>query len=205
MHPPIPLVAAEPLPAGFDFTWHMRRLCGHFVARLPELAHIDLSRVAITFRQTRRPVRHGLQATLTPLRFAGGQLHQRRRGRTWTIQRLYDADGREMLYILAFYLPRFLEHPLRDKLVTVLHELWHISPAFDGDLRRHPGRCYAHSQSQREYDAAMGLLLDRWFAGLPDESLYAFLRLNFQQLLVRHGAIRGLRIRSPKLLLAAEP
>ena len=52
-------------------------------------------------------------------------------GRTWTLERLYEGD-REMLYILTFYLPRFLDHSFREKLITVFHELYHISP----ELRR---------------------------------------------------------------------
>ena len=87
-------------------------------------------------------------ASLTPLRFAGGQRHTLRRGRQWTLQRVCE-DGREMLYILNFYLPRFLDLPLDEKLTTVVHELWHIGPRFDGDLRRFGGRCYAHSGSQK--------------------------------------------------------
>ena len=42
---------------------------------------------------------------------------------------------------MSFYLPRFCDQSLDEKLSTVMHELWHISPAFDGDIRRLPGRC----------------------------------------------------------------
>ena len=65
--------AATPIePAGFDFTRHIRLLAADMVARLPELARIDLEQVAIRFCQARKAVRHGIQASLTPLRFAGG-------------------------------------------------------------------------------------------------------------------------------------
>jgi len=101
---------------GFDFTWHARRLCQDTVTRLPELRHIDVSRVAIGFSQTRKAVRHGLHASLTPLRFAGGRTDTTRRGRTWRIQRLVDASGAEMLYIVRFYLPRFFELDFQEKL-----------------------------------------------------------------------------------------
>lgn len=185
---------------GFDFTAHIRRLCADMVVRLPELGHIDLDRVAITFRQARKRVTYGIQASLTPLRFEGGSPHAVRRGRKWAVQRLYDAQGREMLYVLSIYLPRFMEHPLREKLVTLVHELWHISPHFDGDLRRHPGRCYAHSHSQSQYDAEMGRLVDRWLALSPDEELYAFLRHSFGELHQSHGSIHGVRIPLPKLI-----
>ena len=159
----------------------MRRLCDDMVARLDQLRHVDMSRVAVSFSQTRRAGSQGMYASLTPLRFAGGQMHTFRRKRRWGIQRLYDPDGREMLYILNFYLPRFLDLPFREKLATTLHELWHIGPKFDGDVRRLGGRCFAHGSSQKQYDAHIEALLDRWLALGPPESLYDFLRLNFRE------------------------
>ncbi len=190
--------ATSQLP-GFDFTAHMRRVCVDMTARLPELAHVDMDRVALRFCQVRSAVRHGLHASLTPLRFENGELTTQRRGRRWIIERVVDAAGREMLYLLSFYLPRFLENALRDKLDTVLHELWHISPQFDGDLRRHPGRCYAHSHSQRQYDAVIDQLTSKWLSLGPSPDLYDFLACNFTQLHQRHGGVFGQRIPTPKL------
>ena len=46
-----------------------------------------------------------------------------------------------MLYVMTFCLPRFLEQSFDDKFVTIFHELFHIGPSFDGDFRRHSGRC----------------------------------------------------------------
>jgi hypothetical protein len=174
-------------------------------ARLAELSHIDSTRVLFTFRQTRKVTRYGVQATLTPLRFEGGKPHTVRRGRRFGVQRVLDAQGREMLYLLCVYLPRFMDHSLREKLVTLVHELWHISPEFNGDLRRHAGRCYAHSHSQREYDQEMGVLVDRWLAAGPDPSLYDFLRLNFTELREHHGEVYGTRVPQPKLIPLFDP
>lgn len=185
---------------GFDLTAAIRALCADIVGRLPELSHIDLSRVAFTFRQTRKASRWGVQATLTPLRFEGGHLHSVRRGRRYSVQRVLDAQGLEMLYVLCVYLPRFMDHSWREKLVTLVHELWHISPEFNGDLRRHAGRCYAHSHSQREYDASMSVLVDRWLAENPDPQIYRFLELDFRQLLRQRGPIYGVRLPQPKLI-----
>jgi hypothetical protein len=110
-------------PAGFDFTVHMRRLCRDIASRLDELRHIDVQRVAIRCCQTRKAALHGIQATLTPLRFEQGALTTWRNGRRWTIERLYDDSGREMLYLLSFYLPRFQNQTFKEKLATVFHEL----------------------------------------------------------------------------------
>jgi predicted metallopeptidase len=185
--------------AGFDFTLHVRRVCEDMVTRLGELRHIDLSRVAVSFCQTRKAVAHGMYASLTPLRFDGGATETFRRGRRWRIERLADASGREMLYILNFYLPRFLDLSFHAKLDTVVHELWHIGPRFDGDLRRFNGRCYAHGGSQKRYDAHADRLAARWLSLGPPPSLYEFLEHDFRSLLRRHGRIFGRRVRTPRL------
>jgi hypothetical protein len=188
------------MPEPFDFTERMRQLCGDMAARLPELAHVDMSRVLVCVCQTRKPVQHGIFASLTPLRFQGGATTTVRRGRRVAIQRVVDGAGRDMLYILSFYLPRFQDLVLREKLITVLHELWHISPDFSGDIRRHEGRYHAHTHSQAEYDEEMGHLADRWLAHSPPEVLWSFLRHDFGELSKLHGRIVGLKVRRPRLL-----
>lgn len=186
--------------AGFDFTRHIRIVCHDMVTRLPELGHIDMQRVAISFSQTRKPVSHGLQAALTPMRFEGGQRWTTRRGRRLGVQQILDAAGNEMLYLLSFYMPRFQNQPFQEKLITILHELWHISPQFDGDLRRHSGRCYVHTHSERQYDAAMAELARRWLALRPPREFYAFLYSSFPQLAQQHGGVFGTKIPAPKLI-----
>ena len=189
-----------PAKPGFDFTAHIRRLARDMVSRVDELAHIDLSRVAFSFAQARKPVSHGMQASLTPMRFEDGSLTTMRRGRRWTVQRLVNADGTEMLYILTFYLPRFLDQPFEEKIATLVHELWHIGPNFDGDLRRHAGRCYAHSSSQAAYDAEIDRVVAKWRSLNPPKHVCEFLEFDFDQLRRRHGRVFGDRIATPKLI-----
>ena len=185
---------------GFNFTRHMHRLCDDACRRLPELQHTDMSRVAVTFSQTRKQVSHGLYASLTPMRFEGGLLSETSEERHFTVQRLFDSDGREMMYILRFYLPRFMEESFQEKLVTIFHELWHISPEFNGDLRRHGGRCYLHTQSQQQYDLSMAQLVAKWLQLNPPPSLYAFLQYDFSGLQQQFGRIYGIKIPHPKLI-----
>lgn len=185
--------------SGFDFTLHIRRLCDEMVGRVDELQHIDMSRVAVSFCQARKTGHGGMYASLTPLRFAGGRTYTVRRGRKWRIQRVH-VDGREMLYVLSFYLPRFLDLPFREKLSTVVHELWHINPRFDGDLRRFGGRCYAHGGSQQRYEAQISHLVEGWLQRSSRDGLDGFLRENFNSLWARHGGVFGRKIPAPKLI-----
>jgi len=177
----------------------MYHLCDDVTQRLEVFRHIRMSQVAVTFAQTRSRVSHGMQAKLTPLRFENGSLVTRRRGRSWTVQRLFCGE-QEMLYILTFYLPRFLQHDFREKMITVLHELYHISPSFNGDIRRLEGRYHVHSHSQKEYDRQMGDLVDEYLRTGPEREMYEFLRHDYRSLKLRHGGVVGMKVPIPKLI-----
>ena len=186
--------------SGFDFTSHIYYLCHDACTRLTELQHIDMQRVAVTFSQARKQVSHGLYASMTPMRFEGGALQDTSEEQHYTVQRLYDDNGCEMMYILRLYLPRFMEESFQEKLVTIFHELWHISPDFNGDLRRHEGRCYLHTHSQEQYDVSMAQLVAKWLQLNPSPALYAFLQYDFNELQQRFGRIYGVKIAHPKLI-----
>jgi hypothetical protein len=195
--PPWHVTGAKQEP--FDFGGHIRRLVQNVVARCQSLAHIDPDRILVGVTQARNQRRHGLQARVTPLRFAQGQLTRRRHGVTYRVQR-YFLDDHEFLYLLTFCLPRFLDQDFTDKFITLFHELYHISPACDGDLRRHDGRYAIHSHSQRDFDSHMAGLAREYLAGRPNPDLHAFLRLNFAQLVHRHGSVAGVVVPRPRLI-----
>lgn len=185
--------------APFDITAGIKAVCADMTQRLPELAHVDVRRVGFVYSRARSRSQYGIYATLTPLRFAGGASVSERRGRRFQIQRVVDATGLELLYVLSVYLPRFMELPLSEKLITLLHELWHINPDFNGDIRRHEGRCYAHSTSTKKFDEAMGVLAERWLAHDPPETLFSFLRYDWRELWREHGQVVGTRMKRPRM------
>lgn len=194
-----PWLDSGPTDQPFDFSGSVGRLCGDIVSRCKELAHVDVSRLLFGVTQARTGGLHGLQARVTPLRFRGGRLLRQRQGIAYQVQRYFVNDC-EMLYLVTFCLPRFLNQDFDDKFITLFHELFHISPAFDGDLRRHPGRCSLHTHSKKEFDATMADLARAYLAGGPDPQLHDFLRLNFAQLEMRHSAVVGVRVPRPRLI-----
>jgi hypothetical protein len=191
-------------PSGepFDFTDRVRRLCANMVAQCDALAHINVSRLLFGMTQARSGRHHGLQARVTPLRFPEGRLVRHRRGVSYQVQR-YFVDGVEMLYLVTFCLPRFLDQTFDDKFITLFHELFHISPEFDGDLRRYDGRCDLHSSSKKEYDAHMAHLARAYLSNGADGALHHFLRLDFSQLQHRHGSVVSVLVPRPKLIPVA--
>jgi hypothetical protein len=188
-----------PVGRPFDFCGHIRRLCADVVRHCADLSHIDMSRLLFGITQARTGMPFGLQARVTPLRFRHGQLTRFRRGVPYRVQRYY-VDGTEMLYLVTFCLPRFLDQEFDDKFITLFHELFHISPQFEGDLRRHDGRYDLHSHSKKLYDEHMAHLARSYLGNGADRSLHGFMRLNFEQLAHRHGSVVGVVVPRPRLL-----
>ena len=187
----------------FDICTALRRLCEDISRRHAVFQHIDMKCVAVTYAQTRSAVEWGMQAKLTPMRFEGGAMSCVRDGQRWGAQRVYQ-DGREMLYILTFYLPRFLNLSFDEKLVTVFHEMYHISPRFDGDIRRFDGACYMHTGSQAAYDQQMAVYAKEYLARLPQELFPAYLQWDFQELRRHYGDVVGRKLAIPRLIALDE-
>jgi predicted metallopeptidase len=193
------LILGEDSTSPFDLTHHLRRVCEDAVARCPDLGHIDPSAMLVTAIPARKRSVYGLQARTTPMRFRDGATHRRMRGAVYQVQR-YFVEGREVLYLVSFCVPRFLDLSFDEKLITVFHELYHIGPRFDGDLRRHGGRYDVHTRSKKHYDARMAALVKRYLANHSEPALFDFLRHTAKSLRRTHGGVYGVVVPRPKML-----
>lgn len=189
-----------------DLSAQLAVLCRHLTESLPELAHIDPERVLFAIARSRAEGRHGLLARIAPLRFAGGVRELTRRRGPWREtyrMPILSHDGREIHYLITVFIPRFLRLPFAEKLATVIHELYHISTACDGDIRRFPGRNFAHGSSRVGFDQIVARLAEAYLKGSPPPDLLAFLHL--EETAWQGGALRltGLRVPIPRAKLIA--
>ncbi len=186
-------------PVGFDVTTAVRELAVDACSRLSELQHIVCEQIVFRICQTRRAGPYGVQATMTPLRFRDGAETTVRRHRTWRINPLPSTPtGVPALYLLSLYVPRFLDLPREEKLAVLVHELWHASPQFDGDLRRYGGGTRFHGRGCDHYHAEMQQLARRWTAAAAPDS-FSWLNDDFAALRLKHGRIFGNRVATPRL------
>jgi len=174
--------------------------------RVPELEHIDPQRLLFCLGRSRAEGLHGVYARIAPLRFAEGANElTRRRGRYIETFRMPSMthDEREILYLIYLMVPRFLRLSFEQKLTTVIHELYHISEACDGDLRRFPGRNFAHGASRRGYNRIIERLQEAYLRSAPDPHLLDVLRLDEEGW--RRGDFRltGLAVPLPRARLVA--
>ena len=100
--------------------------------RLPEFAHLVPAKVLVVAGEARR----GSRGSVKPLAFARGKSRDRSGARKPVVR----VDGRRMLYCVTLRPLFFRDSRPEQRLETLLHELYHVSPAFDGTLdpvRRH--------------------------------------------------------------------
>ncbi len=180
----------------FHYTRAVEEAVALIVRECPLFGHVRVDEVAVSFAQTKSRSRYGNYAKMVPLRFEGGKTEVVERGRRFRADP-FSFRGKDVLYILYVYLPRFHDQGFEDKVLTLFHELFHIGPAFDGDLRRLPGPNPFHGASREEYDRNLrpygAEFLDR--CGSAPE--LDFLREPLAALERRHGGVAGTWIQQP--------
>jgi predicted metallopeptidase len=140
-------------------TLAVKRLIRDAAARIPELAHVRASRVLVVAGEARGTSR----ATVRP-----GNLGPARGGGR---RRYVRVRGRSILYVITLRPLWFAASTPEERVATVFHELYHLSPRFDGTL--HHGRRHA-KLARPAFDRRVGALLGRYLARAPAEVLAPF-------------------------------
>lgn len=185
-----------------NLTRSLEELVAEIVGQVADFRHIDPAKVLLCVSSTRGGGVHGTYAKIHPLRFPGGcrsrEVRRARRVFTCTMPAVTHRSN-EILYIIYFLVPRFFNLSLREKLVTVFHELYHISPDFDGDIRRFPGRNFAHGSSRKRYNKLMESLVDGYLQGKESRDSLEFLEGDMDALRLKYQTIVGRRYPAPKM------
>ena len=147
-----------------NLTLAVKRLVRDVAQRVPELAHVKASRLLVVAGEARRNSR----ATIRPAHFG---TTRRAAGPGGAVKPLVRIKGRKILYVITLRPLWFLGSTPHQRLLTVLHELYHVSTRFDGTLHR--GRRHSRLPLGR-YNRRMRRLLARYVARAPPEVLAPF-------------------------------
>ena len=172
----------------YDLTTELEKVIAR-LAQIEELSHIKLTGMILTLTQCRKNSYHGVYAAVKPLRFESGK-REKIQDKYRFVWPKFVIDGYIKLYQMIFYIPRFLDVSFEDKLLTIIHEMYHISPRFNGDLRRFPGKNYAHGHSRDEFDKALIPIKEK---ALKRYNLtqFDFMTMNFKKLRAKYESIVG--------------
>ncbi len=182
-----------------DLSSTLTAIISEIVSRTPSLAHIDVERILVCVGSNRKGRRGGLYGKLIPLRFKNGSPRLLHRGRTYAIPEI-SHNGRTCLYMLYFYMPRFFDLSWEGKLGVLFHELFHISPRFDGDIRRMGAVKAAHGHSKRHFETLFSPELRAFIPYAHTSAHFEFLSMNTHVLYRRYRAVTGIRMKNPKPL-----
>lgn len=183
-----------------NLTGQLEDVIQDLCTRLPEFAHIAPERLLLCITQCRTRNAGGIFAKIVPMRFPDGTPFKLIKGSRYALPQIPTPHG-DVLYIIYVYVPRFFDQSLERRLLTLIHELYHIAPAFDGTIRRHGTR--AHGRSRAEFNANLEPLVARYLASNPPEELLAPLQCDFRSL-ASQCTLQGRSLPVPKAVRLGE-
>jgi len=185
----------------FDFAHHMHRLIEDIVQKVPLFSHIEPHRILVSCTDARTRGAYGTWAQIYPMKYENGHysIRERQGSKIYVFKTNQLKMGRtEILYIIYFSMPRFQNLSYFEKLETIFHELYHISPEFDGKLRIMHPRFIFHGISVRQYDRNIRYWVRQYVNANPSFSRNKFLEHSFRGLEDKFGPVDLAYIPEPK-------
>ena len=155
-----------------NVTLAVKRLVRDLASRVPELSHVRASRVLVVAGEARR-------ASRATIRAAHFKETRKRAGSESRRKPLIRVKGRKILYVITLRPLWFVASGPRERIATIVHELYHVSPRFDGTLHR--GRRHSRLPLAR-YNRRVRRIVDRYLAVAPPEIVAPF---------SAHGTVRA--------------
>ena len=150
-----------------------QRLISLVCESIEEFRLYDQKKIAVSMGRSKGRGKTGIWAHVVPLRYTGGSRH--RRGRIRGVSGFYSYKSPkiletfpEALYMVSFMLPRFFRLTPRERIETIVHELYHMHPTLRGDLRRFPKPHIHHGPTPAAYDRKVRLLTDEALNSMPE-------------------------------------
>lgn len=155
-------LAWAPVKRRPDLAPALRAFVLHVARSVPGFSHLKPNRILVVAGEARRASR----ATVRPLTFPGGKRVDPL-GRKKPLVRVH---GRRILYVITLRPLFFRDSTPRQRVATLLHELFHISKDFDGSLD-HTRR---HDEAGNGFEAAFTPVERRFWKRLPPHLLEPF-------------------------------
>ena len=185
------------MPESINLSDTLTLLLREMVQRTEEFKLFDVNRILLCCSTNRKKTGGGIYGKLLPLRFENGSKFIKYNSRFYTIPRLV-VNGTEILYLMYFYLPKFFDLSAREKINVMFHELYHISPLFNGDIRRMGEVKKAHGHSRKAFEERyIGYARD-FYEYIRHTPYHVFLQMSTEDLHKNFKKIQFRRMKSIK-------
>ncbi len=183
----------------FHFSKALTSLTNDISHHCPALYHLRAEQILFGFTRSRNRCLEGLQGRIEGLRFKDGRLRESKNNKLYQVQR-WRLNGKEILYLIVLPFPRFLQQTYQERLQTIFHELYHISPAFDGDLRRFSGRYIYHTANEQAFERKVGKIIDDYLIHQTNFKFSEFLYWTPSQWRFRYKQIYFYALANPRII-----
>ncbi len=181
-----------------DVTQMLKEIIFVITERYDSFRHINVENILITLATNRATSRRSLTfGKCVPLKFEGGERTRIYKNRKIAVPTVVIKD-KIILYMIVFYKPHFFDLPLEYKIKVIFHELYHISPLFNGDIRRFGTRKSAHGFSREKYDMYFIDEMNDFVDFIKKTKYKKVLEMNYKQLHKNFGSVKFLRMKIPK-------
>ncbi len=168
-----------------------------------EFKSFDLNRILICCASNRKDCKGATYGKLLPLRFKDGAEIIRHNGKFYTIPKVRLNDF-EILYIIYLYIPKFFNLSADDKVRVMFHELYHISPDFNGDIRRMGKFKAAHGHSKKSFEEKYIEYAENYLKKIRNSDYLNFLKMNSEEIQNRYNTVKYRRMKSVKPVLLSK-
>ena len=167
------------------------------ITRTPEFSHYDINRMLVCCASNRSDSRGGIYGKLVPLKFENGSDIISFRGRLYTLPKIIH-NNIEIKYLIYYYHPKFFDISAREKVNVMFHELYHISPEFNGDIRCMGKVRAAHGHSKKSFESRYLDFAENFYSFVKGTPYHAFLEMNSLDLQNTFKKIRCRRMKTVK-------
>ncbi|MBN1499943.1 MAG: hypothetical protein JW982_07305 [Spirochaetes bacterium] len=181
-----------------DLTQLLKEIIYIIIRRYETFSHIDIDNLLITLATNRKNTRRSLTfGKCVPLKFENGSRTKIIQNRKFAIPTV-KIKNNVILYMIVFYKPHFFDLPLEYKIKVIFHELYHICPEFNGDIRRFGIRKAAHGASRKKYDTYFEEEMNDFIDFIKTTKYKNVLGMNYKQIHKKFGSVKFLRMKIPK-------
>ena len=166
----------------------------------PQFAHIDMRYILVSVAFNRAAVRGYMYGKLVPLCFENGQKESVYKGRFYRMPDVVYEDI-DQLYVIYFYAPRFFNLSPYEKLKVIFHELYHVSPEFNGDIRRMGSKKFAHGHSRKKFDSFFEEEAKRFGEHITNTGFFEFLSFSVNDFYKKFKKVTYLKVKTPRAVL----
>ena len=180
-----------------DITGILTRLIEEIINNTQIFGHFDINKIIVCTASNKKNSRGGTYGKLVPLKFENGADILKYKGKNYAMPKIIK-NNIQQLYIIYFYIPKFFDLPHIEKLRVIFHELYHISPDFNGDIRRFGKKKISHGSSRDKFNSNFENELIEYYENNMGNRFSHFLKMDMDYIHKNFNNIYSIRMKLPK-------